>query len=445
MIYLVAAIAAISGFLFGFDEGVIAGAEATLKETMNLTPTSEGVMTAAVPLGALVGAIIAGRLADRFGRRRVLVGAAGLFLVGALIAALSPNVETLTGARILLGLAIGVAGMVSPLYISETAPTEKRGALVSTYQLAITIGIVGSYLAGYLMADLGWRWMFGLGMIPAVALFVGGLVLPESPRWLALKGRHGEAREVLIRLRGGETEEVREVSAEASDAAAHSSSFGALFGPRIRPALIVALGLYFLQQFSGINAVIYYAPQIFAETGFSTGETRILATLGVGIVNVMVTIVAMWLVDRLGRRRLLFIGCLGTAIALLGIAVADEIGTQYIGEISLICLMLYIGAFAIGLGPVPHLVMSEVFPLELRGLGMGVASLANWGSNFVVVLLFPIALAGVGLDATLVFFAIVCIAGYLFTLKMVPETKGISLEEIEEHLDSGRPFATLGR
>lgn len=439
MIYLVAAIAAMAGFLFGFDEGVIAGAEADLIKTFAMSPLVEGFMTAAVPLGALAGAVIAGRLADRFGRRRVLLGAAVIFLLGSLLAAIAPSVTVLTIARLVLGIAIGVAGMVAPLYISETSDARRRGGLVATYQLAITIGIVVAYLVDYLLESVGWRWMFACGAIPAVVLFVGSLILPESPRWLALKGHGEQARGVLMRLRENDAARCEaELAGIVATATAPRGQWRDLASRRVRPAAVAALGLYLLQQLSGINAVIYYAPSIFKSTGFESDSAAVLATVGVGAVNVAMTLVAMRLVDRLGRRNLLFIGLTGTVVSLLTIAAVSAWGGPGWGFVSVIALMAYIGAFAVSLGPVPHIMMSEVFPLALRGMGMGIASVANWGCNFLVVLLFPVALGAFGIGNVMLFFAAVCALGLLFTLRRVPETRGVSLEEIEQRLDDGR-------
>jgi len=440
MIVLVACVAAIAGFLFGFDEGVIAGAEESLAKTFTMSPALLGFMTAAVPLGALVGAMAAGRLSDILGRRRILLVAAIAFTVGSLLAAAAANVELLIAARIILGLAIGVAGMVAPLYISETADAERRGALVATYQLAITLGIVSAYGVGYALAEGGhWRWMFATGAVPAIILFLGALRLPESPRWLALKGDTDKARASLMRLRGNDAAAVEMEMTNMLDVSTgeHKSHWRDLFARAVRPALIVALGLYLLQQLSGINAVIYYAPIIFSASGIDSTSGALLATVGVGAVNVLFTVVAMWLIDRLGRRSLLFIGFMGTTVSLATLAIAvawDGPGSHYI---AIGALLVYIAAFAVSLGPIPHIMMSEIFPLALRGQGMATASVVNWGSNFLVVLTFPIALNALGISWVMGFFGVICALGLLFSIRFVPETKGLELEEIERRLEAG--------
>jgi sugar porter (SP) family MFS transporter len=449
MIYFLAAVAAIAGFLFGYDEGVIAVARPLLDKDFTMSAAVGGFMTAAVPLGALVAASVAGRITDRFGRRRVLMAAAALFALGALIAAGITAIWMLVAARLVLGLAIGLAAVVAPLYISESAPFAIRGALVSTYQLAITVGILASYLTGLVISGAGmWRHMFGLGAVPGVLFLVGLAFLPESPRWLVLKGLPDGARASLLRLRGrgwnvdGELDEmVRTAQAEAG----RKIGYRALLDPAIRPALVVAVGLFFLQQLSGINAVIYYAPEIFSHAGFDSASTQTLATVGIGTVNFLTTILAMFLIEKMGRRSLLIVGFTGAATTMLIIALAVVNPTIVPSWVIILVLLLYIASFAISLGPLPHVMMSEIFPLRVRGPGMSMASISNWGFNFVVVFAFPLMLAGPGLAFTFTIFAAVCLGGILFTLMRVPETTGHSLEAIEIHLMSGKPLVALKR
>jgi MFS transporter, SP family, galactose:H+ symporter len=447
MIYFVTSVAAIAGLLFGYDEGVIAIALPLLTKEYPMTPVVSGFMTAAVPLGAVIGASVAGRITDRFGRRRVLMAAAAVFAVAALLAATITSISALVVARLFLGLAIGTAAVAAPLYIAEAAPLETRGALVSTYQLAITFGILASYVAGYTLASgNAWRLMFGLGAVPAIVLIVGLFFMPETPRWLALKGRLVEAKASILRLRGtGATvdRELEEIDRSVRDDAGRKGGYAVMFEPAIRPALVVGMGLFLLQQLSGINAVIYYAPEIFIQAGFNQGETEKLATVGVGMVNFLTTIVAMYLIDQVGRRRLLVVGFLGTGVAMLAIALAVVYPTLIPSWVVIAALLLYIAAFAISLGPLPFVLMSEIFPLRARAAGMSMASLSNWGFNFMVVFTFPVMLAGPGLAFTFTLFAIICLSGVVFTLRRVPETTGHSLEEIEVHLASGKPLVTL--
>jgi SP family galactose:H+ symporter-like MFS transporter len=447
MIYFLAAVAAIAGLLFGYDEGIIGVARPLLVKDYPLSPLVDGFMSAAVPLGALGGAIIAGRLTERFGRRRVLMGAGALFAVGAIAAALILAVWQLIVARLILGLAIGVAAVTAPLYIAETAPLAIRGALVSTYQLAITFGIVASYLMGIAITGGGeWRHMFALGCVPGILFMIGLVFLPESPRWLMMHRGRAEAEASLQRLRGADVNiraELDEIEGSVRVNATTSTRLADLLTPLVKPALIVGMGLYFLQQLSGINAVIYYAPVIFEHAGFGNAQTQVLATIGIGLVNFLTTILAMWLIDRWGRRRLLVFGFIGTAGSLLLIALAALMPGVLPDWVVIVSLAAYIASFAISLGPLPHVMMSEIFPLRVRGAGMSMASVSNWGFNFVVVFAFPILLQGIGLAGTFVLFAVVCLGGVAFTLSHVPETNGLSLERIEAHLRNGRPLAQL--
>jgi SP family galactose:H+ symporter-like MFS transporter len=447
MIYIIAAIAGIAGFLFGFDEGVIAGALHLLRGQFAINPFDEGLMTAAVPLGALAGAVLAGQTTERYGRRALLLVAAVLFAAGALLSAAAGAIWVLTAARLLLGLAVGIAAMVAPLYISESAPAEKRGMLVSIYQLAITLGILGAYVVGYAFSE-SWRLMFAMGVLPAIALLVGMYRMGDTPRWLALKGRTEEARQAIARIRelAPNDPAVDAELASIQQAAQHSMRPGTwadLLSPTVRPALIVGMGLFFLQQLSGINAVIYYAPTVFKESGFGSTSTQLLATVGIGIVNVAMTFVGMYLIDRIGRRRLLYIGFAGTAFSLGMIAIAATTESASLDILATVGMVLYIAAFAASIGPLPWVMMSEIFPLKVRSLGMSVTSLANWGFNFLVVFSFPMAVASFGLGGVFAVYALVCAAGLVFTYLLVPETNGVSLEEIERHLESGRPLRAL--
>lgn len=449
MIYFVAAVAGIAGFLFGFDEGVIAGALHLLRAQFSITSAQEGVMTAAVPFGALFGALAAGRAVERFGRRSMLLFAAVLFAIGAAFASLALGATMLTIARLVLGFAIGIAGLVAPLYISESAPADKRGMLVSIYQLSVTVGILGAYLVGFAF-DESWRIMFAIGVIPGIALFAGMMVLRDTPRFLAISGKPEAARSAMASLRGVPANdpdierELAEIEENAKQDRGHRG-WAELFGPVARPALVVGIGLFFLQQLSGINAVIYYAPTVFQEAGFSGASTQLLATIGIGIVNVLMTVVGMMLIDRIGRRKLLLVGFCLAAISLGMIAIGAATGAQALDVVAFAGLVVYIGAFAVSLGPLPYVMMSEVFPLNVRGRGMSIASLTNWGFNFVVVFSFPILVAHIGLAGVFGIYAVVCALGLVFSFRYVPETSGIELEDIEEHLRSGRPFRQLGQ
>ncbi len=441
---LVAAIASLGGLLFGYDTGVISGALLFIKDAFGLSPTMQGIVTSSVLVGAMVGAAGGGLLTDRYGRKRLIIAMAALFAAGSLLSAASVAVSMLIAARFLLGIAIGVASMLTPLYLSETAPADKRGMAVSLNQFCVTFGILGSYLVDYAMTDVPgtWRWMLGLGAVPGVMLGFGMLLLPESPRWLAAHERWDEAREVLGRLHArpaaaldAEMDRLkRDIQVDRS-----AATLRALFAaPRARTPLIVGVGLAVFQQVTGINTVIYYAPAILKQAGFASNAAAILATAGIGLVNVLMTVAALLLIDRVGRRKLLLGGLVAMAACLVILTGAFVTGEpQRLGTITGLALAAYVGGFALGLGPVFWLLIAEIFPLAFRGQGMSVASVANWGSNLVVALVFLDLLRLVTPGGTFGLFAGLTGLAIAFVWRWVPETSGRSLEEIEADLDAG--------
>ena len=439
---IVAAIASLGGLLFGYDTGVISGALPFLKQTFALSANMQGVATSAVLVGATLGAAFAGSLSDRFGRKWVIVVVALLFVVGALGSAAAPTLTVLLAARAVVGVAIGVASMLTPLYLAEMAPKERRGAIVSLNQFCITFGILVSYLVDYALTGVkgDWRWMLGAGAVPGLVLFLGMLVLPESPRWLAGKGRVDEARVALRRMRPGDVE--AELSELQQDTLKNKGGtpWSAFLNRAARRPLIIGVSLAVFQQVTGINTVIYYAPSIFQSAGMSSTSVSILATAGVGLVNVIMTVVAMNLLDRAGRRALLLWGLGGMIAMLVVLALAFTIGTKgAVAFITVAAVAVYVGFFAIGLGPVFWLLISEIFPLAVRGRGMSIATVANWGSNFVVTLVFPGVVAALGTAAAFAIFAVLSVGAFIYTYFQVPETNGKSLEEIEAQLDGERP------
>jgi len=439
-VYLAAAISALGGMLFGYDIGVISGAILFIQKDFSLSPGMEEIVVSSVLLGSLVGAAVGGVLADRLGRRSLLMIAAVVFGLGAIGAALAPGTTWLVVARFVGGTAIGIASFVAPLYISEIAPVEIRGTLVAINQVALTSGIVLSYLIDYVFAGAqAWRWMFALAVIPAAAFGTGLWFIPNSPRWLVGRGHVDQARAVLTRIRGPhEVEgELREIQRSAAQQKAQWSE---LLSPFLRPAMLVGVGLAVAQQITGINTVIYYAPTIFKFAGLSSASVAILASVGVGVVNVALTVVAMQLIDRVGRRPLLLVSLAGMALSLfvLGLAFSLPQLSGSLGWIAVVSLMVYVGSFAVGLGPVFWLVLSEIYPLRIRGRAMSVGTAANWSANLMVAVSFLTLTHVVGRPATFWLYAIVSIGAWLFAFFLVPETKGRSLEEIEAHWRAGK-------
>ena len=438
-VYAVACVAALGGLLFGYDIGIISGALLFIKNDFPLTPFLTGVVVSSILLGAVIGAGASGGLGDRLGRRKVVLIAAVIFAAGAVGMALSPNVGVLIFFRVFAGLAVGAASALVPTYISEISPTDLRGSLSSVFQLAITLGILLAYLVDFALAGAeAWRWMLGLAAAPAVVLFVGMYLVPETPRWLIKNGLMDEARAVLRRSRGredveGEIEEIREVEREES-----KTEVRELLSPWVRPMLVVGVGLAMLQQFSGINTIIYYAPRIINHTGIGA-STSILATVGIGVVNVLFTLVAIWLIDKLGRKKLLLFGLTGMTIGtiVLGLGFVLPSLSGIVSWVTLGAMLLYIASFAASFGPIVWVMLPEIFPLQVRGSGVGASSLSNWVANFIVALLFPVLIAALGQTPVFWGLGAICVLSMIFIYFVVPETMGRSLEEIEGALRQG--------
>lgn len=441
-VVVISALAALNGLLFGFDTGVVSGALLYMSETFPQLETNaflQGTVVSGAMVGAIVGAAFGGRLADRLGRRRLILIGAVLFFVGSLIMAIAPSVGILIVGRVLDGVGIGFASVVGPLYIAEIAPTKIRGSLVTLNNVAITGGILVSYITNQLIASMAigagltWRVMLGLGMIPAMVLFLGIIFMPESPRWLVEQDRERQARSVLSRIRNGAN-----IDAEMKDILRMSKReegrLSDLLQPWLRPVLIVGLGLAILQQITGINAVVYYAPTILESAGYSD-VASLFGTIGIGSINVMLTIVAVFLVDRVGRRPLLLVGLVGMFASLTVLAGAYMFSGLggIIGPFTIASLMLFVAFHAVSLGSVVWLVISEIFPLNVRGAAMGVTTLVLWFANFLVAQFFP-SLFEIGPTVAFGVFAGIAATGFIFVYVFVPETKGRSLEEIEADL-----------
>ena len=417
-VYYAVAIAALGGLLFGYDTGVISGAILFITKQFSLSSTMEEIVVSAVLIGAVAGASVGGALTDRFGRRGLIIVAGLIFIASSLGTALAPSVPLLIAARVVSGIAIGLASFLSPMYIAELVPARVRGALVAVNMLAITTGIVAAYLTDYaLTGNGGWRWMFGLGVVPAVWLTIGMWFLPDSPRWLVSKSRTDEARKALARLRTPE-----EIGPEVADIEQTTQKTSGdwkteLFRPSLRMPLIIGIGLALFQQLSGINTVIYYAPTIFKYAGFESARASILAAVGLGVVILCSHVVAIFLIDRVGRRPLLLVGIAGQIVGLaaLGAAFHFKQLSNSVGDIAVGSLVVYVACFAFGLGPVFWLLISEIYPLAVRGAAMSAATVANWSMNLVVAVTFLTLVHVVGRSSTFwIYLAItVCVEFHL--------------------------------
>jgi SP family galactose:H+ symporter-like MFS transporter len=435
-VVMTAAIAGLGGLLFGYDTGVIAGALLFVTPDFGLSSFQSGLVVGAVPIGAVAGAAVAGRLSDTYGRRLMILISAAVFILGAIASAASPDTAVLVIARVFVGAAIGLASATAPVYISEVAPPDLRGRLVTFFQLAVTIGIVVAYGVGLAFdSSEGWRWMLGLGAVPAVVLGVGMLRMPQSPRWLVMAGHDYEARAVLAKIRINDPAaidaEIEEIEHDVSEKA---GGWRDLLDPVVRAALVVGIGLAILQQVSGINTVIYYAPTIIQFTGVDSSSAAILASVAVGIVNVGMTLVAIRLLDRVGRRPLLLGGSAVMGVALAGLALVflAGAGSTLDSVIAVASLMLYVGAFAISLGPIFWLLNAEIYPLRVRSKAAAVGTMANWMFNFLVSLTFLLLIEELGRSGAFFFYAAICVLTFFFCRALVPETKGKHLEDIQE-------------
>ena len=433
-LWKVSFIAGLGGILYGFDMGIIAAALIFVRESFSLSTRMEEIVVSVVLAGAVAGAFAGGSIADRIGRRPTLLWGGAIFLAGSLLAPASPNALTLIGARALLGVAVGFTSVTAPVYVSELAPPQSRGRLIGLYQFALTVGIALADLVGYWLAGQhAWRLMFGLGAAPAAFFVLLLLTLPESPRWLYAHNRIAEAQAVLsdftdeagTRLLIDDIRSALQIRAE--------KRWSALWSPAVRYSLLIAVGFTVLQQVTGINTIIYYGPRIFSLAGITSNENAIFATLLVAVTNVLATIIALVLVDRAGRKPLLYAGISGMTASLFLLAYSFHNPAAFgagPGMIATICLMVYITCFAFSMGPIAWILVSEVFPLQLRGRGVAAASIGSGASNFIVSLTFLSLIKIAGNTLTFILYGFFCIIALLFVCFIVPETKGRELESI---------------
>lgn len=440
-LYIVAIVASLGGLLSGFDMGVISGALLFINETWTMTPFEQGWLVSSAIAGSVVGAAANGYLADLYGRKKIIIATALLFIIGSIMCGYAQSITQLIISRIIIGIAVGMVSFVVPLYLSEISPQNIRGMLVSLFQLAITAGILLSYLINRVFANFeyNWRWMLGAGVIPAAILFIGILFLSDTPRWLFTKGREEEARNAFNKIEPeGDAElhlqEIREtLAAKKGDSKTKFHRW--MFMP-----IFVGVGIMFVQICTGINTIIYYTPTIFQIAGFDSHIGAIYATIGIGFVNFVMTLVAIAYADKWGRKPLLYIGLWGMLVSLLTLgssfAWAQELGSAS-KWLAVASVVVYIASFAMSLGPVCWIMISEIMPLQIRGLAMSAATVSNFGFNFIVVLSFLPLLNSIGNAATFWMFAGITVLSMIFVYFFVPETKGISLEKIEKNWKNG--------
>lgn len=438
-LYVVAIIASLGGLLSGYDTGVISGALLFINESWNLADTTQGILVSSVLIGAVIGAATNGILADMFGRKKIIMATAVIFTLGSIMCAFAPNIFVLIASRIFVGFAVGVVNFVVPLYLSEISPKHLRGTLVSLYQWAITAGILFSYFINAVFAHVvyNWRWMLFAGVIPGIVLFVGMCFMHDTPRWLVSKKRDEEAKIAFKKIEPEvDTEkEIEDIRKTILNEGTKSDKKFRLKKWMIMP-FVVGIGIMFAQICTGINTIIYYAPTIFKNAGFESNITAIYATTGIGVINFLMTIVALFFTDKLGRKPLLYFGLTGVMLSLIalgcGFAFADFFGDN-LKWVTVGSLVIYIICFAMSLGPIGWILVSEVFPLRIRGVAMSICTVSNFAFNFFVVSSFPILLHRIGGAWTFWGFGIVSLLCIVFVYFCVPETKGISLETIESN------------
>ncbi|ANE49730.1 hypothetical protein SY85_03690 [Flavisolibacter tropicus] len=431
-IMLVSGVAAFGGLLFGFDTAIISGAIPYISAYFSLSEYMLGWAVGSILIGCAVGAMLAGGLADRYGRRLMLIVCAVLFAASGIGAGLSDNLSLFIAFRLIGGLGVGAAAMVSPMYIAEIAPARWRGRLVACYQLAIVIGILVAYFSNYIFDGLGannWRWMFASQAAPSLLFFLLLLIVPETPRWLIMKGKKAKAVTILEKI--SETESIEEEVAEIESSfhAKHSISIKQLFSKTYRPVLFIGIIVAVFQQVTGINSIIYYAPVIFKETGIDSASS-LMQTIGIGVVNILSTCVAIGLVDKVGRKKLLLTGCLlmGISLVAVGLCFSYRYFDHYV---VLIFMLLYVASFGATLGAVVWVYLSEIFPNLVRSLALSIATLALWLADFAVTLTFPVMTKHLGTSYTMFCYALLCAVAFVYMWFKVKETKGRSLEEME--------------
>jgi len=452
---LVGAVIMMAGLLFGYDQGVISGALDGIQHSFGASTTMIQIITSWVTLGALVGALVAGVLADKIGRRCTILLAAILFTLGALLEALAPGTTVLVIGRLVVGFGVGVASVAAPLYAAEQAPTRLRGRFVSMYQLAITIGIFIAYLVDQALINNDmWRVMLGVSAVPAILLFVVMLPMPDSPRWFVKVGRREDAIKALEKVRPDvdANTEINDIEKAAQEDDANKATWAEVFSKKLRKPLMIGIGLAVFQQITGINAIIYYANKIFAQAGFATPQDQAAATTwAIGGVNVLATFIAVAYVDRFGRRPLLLAGLVGMSSALITVGISFHFmdnadtsgagagGPTTAGIITLVALVVFIASFAFSLGPVVWTVINEIFPNRVRGRAVAVATAVNWGSAWLVSQFFLTLIDSIGNSATFYLFGAFSVIAYVWIWKTVPETKGRTLEEIQEIWEDDDP------
>ncbi|HTJ94691.1 MAG TPA: sugar porter family MFS transporter [Pararobbsia sp.] len=448
-VWFTCAMAALAGLLFGLDIGVIAGALPFVAKDFHVDDHTQEWIVSSMMVGAALGALLAGWLSYYLGRKYSLLLGAALFIAGALLCAMAPDTAFLIGARLVLGVAVGIATFTAPLYLSEIAPGHVSGAMVSAYQLMITVGILVAFLSDTAFSASGaWRWMLSIVSIPAIVFLLGVLTLPRSPRWLMMKGRNDEARAVLMQLRPDDATVEQEMKDIAKQLEVQDQGFSLLRRSRdFRRSVVLGIALQVVQQLTGINVVMYYAPRIFGIAGYSGHSAQLWGTVIVGAVNVVATFIAIGFVDRWGRRPILICGFSVMTIGMGALAWLLQAGIRTPTEqmVAIAMLLIFIAGFAMSAGPAIWILCSEIQPIKGRDFGIAASTFTNWVANTVVGATFLTLLNTLGHAQTFWLYAALNALFIVFTLFLVPETSGVPLERIEQNLMTGKPLRQIGR
>ncbi len=440
LLYVIAGVASLGGLLSGFDTGVISGALLFINDTWPLTTLEQGWVVSSALVGAVVGAAVNGVLADVYGRKKVIIATGTIFAIGSILCGFATSVSWLIAGRMILGLAIGMVNFVIPLYLSELSPQKVRGMLVSLYQLAITAGILFSYLINriFALSEYNWRWMLGAGLIPALILLIGISFLGDTPRWLISKKREDEAKEIFKKIEPNEDADkhIEEIKSTLPKAVKASQKKKKVFESWMLIPVSVGIIIMFIQICTGINTIIYYTATIFKAAGFTDTIGALYATIGVGFVNFVMTFVAIFFTDKIGRKPLLYAGLSGMTISLFALGASfyfkNTLGLD-LKWVSVGSIVTFIACFAFSLGPIAWILISEIMPLKIRGTAMSIATMSNFAFNFIIALIFPTLLETIGEAYTFWIFGFVGIFSLFYTYYYIPETKGRSLEQIEQN------------
>ncbi len=440
-------VSATCGLLFGFDTSIIAGASPFIQTEFNASNFQLEMVVSSCVLGALFGALFSGKLSDNLGRKKVLIITGLTFILGTLVAALAHTIEHLIIGRFILGFAVGMGSFSTPMFIAEIAPAQSRGKLVLWNGAFLTGGQVLAFLVNYSLTESGdWRLMIFSGMVPAVILTLGMLFMPESPKWLLTKGKESIALTILERIRGCKTTASQELNLIKSTLNVNKAKFSELFSKTLRPVLFIGLLLGIFQQFMGINTVMYYGPHIMKQIGFSDAATQMFGTLGLGITNFVFTVITLMFIDKLGRRKFLLIGSMIAALSLFTMVfLLSSTISGITAYLALFCLITYIIGYCISVGSLFWLMISEIFPLHARGTCMSFVVAVQWGANFLVAASFLTILHALGIAATFSMYGTIALIVFIYVYVKVPETKGVSLELIEQNIEKGVATRLLGQ